>query len=179
MNKAVFLDRDGTINEDVGYFCSLDKLKFIPRAMDALRILQKRYVLFIVTNQSGVARNIFTEEELIKFNQEFENILGDQGIHIEKTYYCPHLKEDGCGCHKPSSFFLGQAAADYSIDLKSSLVIGDHPHDIEMAHAVGARSVYLLTGHGRKHREELENIKEPDLIPENIYEAAIWVEKNS
>ena len=177
--QAVFLDRDGTINEDVGYFCSLDQLKFIPRAFEALRMLQEEYVLFIVTNQSGVARNYFSEEDLIRFNGQFENILKNEGVRIEKTYYCPHLDNEGCVCHKPSSFFLRKAEKRYCIDLKSSVVIGDHPHDIEMAHAVGAGSVYLLTGHGAKHREELKTIKQPNFIAENIYEAAVRILENN
>jgi histidinol-phosphate phosphatase family protein len=176
MKKAIFLDRDGTINKDVGYFCSRDQLKFIPKSLDALKILQKDYTLFIVTNQSGVARGHFTEEELIKFNKEFEDILSQEGIAIEKTYYCPHMgDEDHCRCHKPSTLFLDQAREEYNIDLKSSFVIGDHPHDVEFGHRVGAKGIYVLTGHGKKHREDLVNIKPPDLIANNLYEATLWI----
>ncbi|MFP4473205.1 MAG: D-glycero-alpha-D-manno-heptose-1,7-bisphosphate 7-phosphatase [Candidatus Omnitrophota bacterium] len=175
LKPAVFLDRDGTINEDVGYFCSHDQFQLIPRALDALRLLQDKYVLFIVTNQSGVARHVFTESELIRFNQEIEGVLKAEGIHIQKTYYCPHLPEDGCLCHKPSDFFLREAEQEFHIDLKGSVVAGDHPHDIEMAHRAGASAVYLLTGHGTKHRSELDSIRPPDLIAQNIYEAAVWI----
>ena len=179
MKRAIFLDRDGTINEDVGYFCSLDKLRFIPRAFDALRILQKNYVLFIVTNQSGVARKYFSEEDLIKFNRQFEEILRKEGIKIEKTFYCPHLLEEECICHKPSTYFMHRAEKDYAADLKNSVVIGDHPHDIEMAHAAGSGSIYLMTGHGIKHRLELEKKKKPDYIAEDLYQAAVWIEEHS
>lgn len=174
MKRAVFLDRDGTINEDVGYFCSMDKFRFIPKAVDALKLLKNDFELFIVTNQSGVARKIFSEGDLILFNKQVENLLHENGITINKTYYCPHLSQNGCFCHKPSSYFLKEAAKSYDIDLKQSVVIGDHPHDIEMAISAGAKSIYVLTGHGEKHRNEL--IVQPDLLAKNIYEAAVWMQ---
>ncbi len=173
MGKAVFLDRDGTINEDAGYICSMEQFQILPGAIEALKMLQADHALFIVTNQSGVGRNFFSEQQLISFNQEVERLLLGHGVHIQKTYYCPHLKEDGCGCHKPSPFFLHRAAKDYDIDLSRSAVIGDHPHDIELAHNVGARSVYVLTGHGSKHRDELA--VEPDFIAGDLHEGALWI----
>lgn len=176
MKKAIFLDRDGTINEDVGYFCSMDQFRLIPNAIDALKLLQKHFDLFIVTNQSGVARKIFSEEDLIVFNRQIEELLFKQGIHIKKTYYCPHLPSDRCHCHKPSTYFLDEAAKEYAIDLKKSFVIGDHPHDIEMACRVGATSVYVLTGHGERHRDEL--IVQPDYLARNIFQAANWIQSN-
>jgi D-glycero-D-manno-heptose 1,7-bisphosphate phosphatase len=173
MKKAIFLDRDGTINEDVGYFCSMDRFRLIPKAVDALRSLQKDFDLFIVTNQSGVARKIFSEKDLISFNGEIERSLLEKGVIIKKTYYCPHLAEDRCCCHKPSPYFLREAAKEYDIDLKRSFVIGDHPHDIEMAVEAGVRSIYVLTGHGEKHRPELKT--PPDHIAKNIFQAATWI----
>ncbi|NWG04228.1 MAG: HAD family hydrolase [Syntrophaceae bacterium] len=173
MNKAVFLDRDGTINEDVGDFCSIEQLVFIPGAIEALKILQETFQLFIITNQSGVGKNIFTEEELIRFNRYFDIFLKNEGITIKKIYYCPHTKEQHCLCRKPSPYFIRQAEKDYKIDLNSSYVIGDHPHDIEMAKTVGAEAIYILTGHGRKHRKELSI--EPNFVCSNLYEAAIWI----
>ena len=174
MNRAVFLDRDGTINNDIGYFCTMDLFRFIPKAIDALRLLQNDFELFIVTNQSGVARKIFSEADLVLFNKQVENLLDENGITIKKTYYCPHLSDDRCYCHKPSPYFLKQAAKEYNIDLKQSFVIGDHPHDIEMGINVGAKSVYVLTGHGEKHRSELK--EQPNYIAENIYAATQWIQ---
>lgn len=175
MKQAIFLDRDGTINEDVGYLCSLENLKFIPRAFEALRLLQERYVLFIVTNQPGVGKGAFSEADLLEFNRKIGDILLNEGIRIRKTYYCPHLKEDDCMCRKPSVHFLKQAEKEFGMDLKKSFVIGDHPHDMEMAKNAGAGAVYLLTGHGRRHRPELGAPSRPDLIAADIYEAARWV----
>lgn len=173
MNRAVFLDRDGTINEDVGDFCSIEKLVFIPGAIQGLKILQEAFLLFIITNQSGIGKNIFTEEEFIRFNRYFDLFLKKEGIFIKEIYYCPHTKEQRCLCRKPSPYFIRQAEKDYGINLKSSYVIGDHPHDIEMAQTVGAGSIYVLTGHGEKHKVELS--VEPDLVSNNLYEAANWI----
>ena len=173
MKKAIFLDRDGTINEDVGYICSPDKFHFIDRSVDALKMLQQSYELFIVTNQSGVARGYFSEDDLKSFNEYIENVLREKGIDIKQTYYCPHLKEDNCICYKPKSYFLRKAEKDFDIDLENSCVIGDHPHDIEMAKDVNASSIYVLTGHGVKHRKEL--IVQPDCISNNLYEASQWI----
>ncbi|MFH1580688.1 MAG: HAD family hydrolase [Pseudomonadota bacterium] len=174
MKKAIFLDRDGTINEDVGYFCSMEKFRLIPKALDALKSLQKYFDLFIVTNQSGVARKIFSEADLISFNGEIEKFLFEKGISIKKTYYCPHLPEDLCHCHKPSPYFLKETSKEYDIDLKQSFVIGDHPHDVEMAGAVGAKSAYVLTGHGEKHRDELKI--QPDYLAADIFQATNWIQ---
>lgn len=174
MYKAVFLDRDGTINEDAGHICSEDKLTFIPGVFDALKLLQEKFLLFIVTNQSGIGKKIFSEEQFLRFNQHYNKILKSKGIKIKNTYYCPHTKEENCTCRKPSPYFLYEAEKKYGIDLKNSFVIGDHPHDIEMAKKVNSGSVYLLTGHGKKHKEETSSIK-PDFIAENIVEASNWI----
>lgn len=173
MRKAVFLDRDGTINEDVGYICSIEKFLVIPKAIDALKLLQKDFELFIITNQSGVSKKIFSEEDLVLFNRQVENFLAEQGVNIKKTYYCPHVPEDRCHCRKPSPYFMRKAAEEYDVSLKQSFVIGDHPHDMEMASVVGAKSVYVLTGHGKKHISELRI--QPDLLANDIYEAANWI----
>lgn len=173
MQRAIFLDRDGTINEDVGDFCTQERLILIFRAIEALKILQEKFLLFIITNQSGIGNNVFSEEEFLQFNKYFDTLLKNQGITIKQIYYCPHTKEENCICRKPNSYFLKKAEKDYDIDLKNSFVIGDHPHDVEMAHKVEASSVYLLTGHGKKHRQEL-SIK-PDFIAPNLYEAANWI----
>ncbi|MFQ5867792.1 MAG: D-glycero-alpha-D-manno-heptose-1,7-bisphosphate 7-phosphatase [bacterium] len=177
MNRAIFLDRDGTINQDLGDICSKDKLVFIPQALGAIRILKGDFLLFIITNQSGIGKNIFSEEEFLNLNDYFLNFLKERSIKIEKVYYCPHTKEEDCLCRKPKPYFLRKAEKDYNIDLKKSYVIGDHPHDIEMAHRAKAGSIYLLTGHGRKHVQEL-SIK-PDFIAHNLYEAAIWIMERS
>jgi len=155
MGRAVFLDRDGTINEDAGYISTLDSLKFIPRSVDALRKLQEYFQLFIVTNQSGIGRGLFTEGDFLRFNRVFLELLVHQGVFIKEVYYCPHTSQDGCQCHKPKPYFLLKAQTEFDINLSVSYVIGDHPSDIEMARNAGARGIYVLTGHGIKHRHDL------------------------
>ncbi len=173
MNRAVFLDRDGTINEDVGDFCSKEKLVFIPGSIEALRILQEKFLLFIITNQSGIGKGLFSEEEFLQFNEDFKILLKGEGIKIMQIYYCPHTKEDNCVCRKPKPYFLKKAEKDFYINLEGSFAIGDHPHDVEMASKVRAGTVYLLTGHGKKHKHELSI--EPDFIAKDLYEAALWI----
>ena len=176
MKRAVFLDRDGTINEDIGALYLKEKLIFIPGAIEALKILQKEFQLFIVTNQAWINKKVFSMEEYLEFSKYFEAVLKSKEITIEHTYYCPHTKEENCICRKPGSYFMEAAERDYGIDLKRSFVIGDHQSDIEMGIKVGAKSIYVLTGHGRGHEKDL-SVK-PDFIAQNIYEAAIWIMRN-
>jgi len=177
MQKAVFLDRDGTINEDVGDFCSLEKLLFINGSIDALKILQQNgFLLIIITNQTGINKKIFSEEEFLNFNQQYLKILSSYGVDIKEVYYCPHLKEENCICRKPKPYFIKVATEKYNIDLKNSYTIGDHPHDVEMGQYCETKTIYLLTGHGQKHLSELKT--EPNYIAKNLYEAALWITKN-
>lgn len=173
MDRAIFLDRDGTINEDVGDLYSPEKLIFIPRAIEALRILQERFLLFIITNQPGIAKNAFSEKEFLQFNEYFIQLLNSFGINIKQVFYCPHRKEENCICRKPNLYFIRVAEKEHCLDIRNSYVIGDHPHDAEMAYKVGSGSVYLLTGHGKKHIQEL-TIK-PDFIANDIFEATVWI----
>jgi histidinol-phosphate phosphatase family protein len=173
MNKAIFLDRDGTINEDVGDLYTPDKLVFIPRAIEALKLLQERYDLFIITNQSGVGKGVFNNDQYIRFNEYFISMLEEHDVVIKEVFCCPHVKEEKCICHKPSPYFIEETRKVYSLDIGNSYCIGDHPHDMEMAEKAGARSIYLLTGHGIKHRGELSF--QPDYIANNLYEAALWI----
>ncbi|HSW64842.1 MAG TPA: L-threonylcarbamoyladenylate synthase [Dissulfurispiraceae bacterium] len=170
--KAVFLDRDGTLIEDRGYIASPDDAVFLPSAFLALRRLSKNNLLFMVTQQSGVARGILSMENVRRVNNYIERRLADAGIHIQHSYFCPHDTEDRCPCKKPSPFFLSDAAVRWGIDLADSYVIGDHPHDVEMAKAAGAHGIYVLSGHGRKHRAELQG---EWTVANDIGEAADWV----
>ena len=173
MKKAVFLDRDGTINEDIGDLFLPDKLILIPRAIEALKLLQEQFELFIVTNQPGIGRGIFSEKEYLAFNEYYQEVLAKEGITIKMTYCCPHEKKEKCRCRKSSDYFLKDAETEFNICLEDSYVIGDHPHDIEMGIRGNAGTVYLLTGHGQKHKKEM--VVNPDHIAENLYGAATWI----
>lgn len=152
---AVFLDRDGTIIEDRGYLSDPAQVRFFENTVPSLRRLSRRFALFIVTNQSGVARGLITVGDVERVNAHVTAHLSESGIRILETYVCPHLSSGGCSCIKPNPFFLRKAERDHGIDLKHSFVIGDHPHDVVFAENGGANAVYVLTGHGEKHREEL------------------------
>ena len=174
IKRAVFLDRDGTLNEDIGDLYTVKKLRFIPRAIDALKLLQERFLLFIITNQAGIGKGNFTESDFLKFNKEYLSILNKEGIKIEKTYYCPHAEDDNCICRKPNTYFVDIARGKYNLNLKESFIIGDHPSDVEIGNRTQMKSIFLLTGHGKKHLDEIKN-KTEFLISENIYDAALLI----
>ncbi len=173
--RAVFLDRDGTINEDVGDLYLPERLRFIPGAIEALRLLRENFLLFIITNQSGIGNGNFTEEQYRGFSRYFTGLLERENVVFSGVYHCPHTNADSCQCKKPSTYFMDRAAEEYTIDIASSYVIGDHPHDVEMGRRAGAGTVYLLTGHGQKHFRELAF--SPDYTATDILDAARWIIK--
>ena len=155
IKRAVFLDRDGTINEDIGDLFTVKKLRFVPRAIDALKLLQERFLLFIITNQAGIGKGNFKESDFLKFNKEYLIILNKEGIKIKETYYCPHTEEDNCVCRKPKTYFVDIAREKYNLNLKESFIIGDHPSDVEIGNRTQMKSIFLLTGHGKEHVDEI------------------------
>lgn len=152
---AVFLDRDGTLIEDAGFLRDSAQVFFYPETFSALCRLGN-FELFIVTNQSGIAKGEILAEEADAVNRYVVQRLAEAGTTIRAVYCCPHQRSDGCECMKPSPYFLRIAERDHEIDLARSFVVGDHPSDVELAHAVGARGIYVLTGHGAKHRADLQ-----------------------
>ena len=154
---AVFLDRDGTIIEDKGHISRQRDIVFFDDTFAALRLLQKQFLLFIVTNQSGVGLGRISREAAVLANAYVVRCLNDEGIDITQVYSCFHKREDNCPCIKPNPYFLYKAEMEYHVDLGRSYVIGDHPHDVDFARNVGATGLYLLTGHGRKHLNEVSN----------------------
>lgn len=154
MMKAVFLDRDGTINKDVAYLHEIEKLEWIEGALDALVYLYRRgYLLFVITNQSGVARGYFPESEVQALHQYMQNEIMKHGASIEKFYYCPHLKDGAvaeyaidCDCRKPKPGMLLQACREYSIDKAASFMIGDGARDVEAAEAAGIKGYRYKEG---------------------------------
>lgn len=173
---AVFLDRDGTIIEDVGHLADPAGIELFPFAISALQQLQKKYLLFVVTNQSGVARGLLKMEDVNRVHQELDRVLRAEGIEIQEWYVCPHDERDRCDCKKPQTAFLSQAERDYAVDLRSSFAIGDHPHDAELGRDLGVTGLYVLTGHGRKHLDELQSAAP---VFKTLNEATAWVESKS
>ena len=163
---AIFLDRDGTLIDDLGFVSDPTQAVLLPGTIEALQLLQPQYDLFMVTNQVGVARGLITMAEVDLVNGKIVAELAAAGIVIRQTYVCPHERSEDCPCHKPKPFFLHQAAADYGIDLARSWTIGDHEHDVTFGEAVGGSGIFVLTGHGAGHQHELrpETIVVADLL---------------
>ena len=152
---AVFLDRDGTIIEDRGYLKDPSQVVFFDDTASSLRKLSEFFDLFIVTNQSGVSQGIISLEDVRRVNSYIESTLNKQGIRFADIYVCPHDHSDACDCIKPKPYFMYKAAREHGIDLAHSFAIGDHPHDVVFAENVGATGIFVLSGHGEKHRDEI------------------------
>ncbi len=173
LRPAVFLDRDGTLIDDVGYLADPSEIPWFSETGRALRLLADRFALFVVTNQPGISRGALKGSQVAAVNGALVDTLAREGVRIEEVYVCPHDRSEGCACIKPRPFFLHRAARDHGIDLARSFVVGDHPHDAEFAVAGGARGVYVLTGHGEQHRPELTGA-ESAVVP-GILDATRWI----
>lgn len=162
--KAVFLDRDGTLNEDIGYLNSFENLKIFSGTPENLRRLKNAgFKLIGITNQSGIARGIVSEEFVQETNEYLQKTLA-----IDDFYYCPHHPDNGCPCRKPKPMLLRKARLEHRINLKSSYVIGDKTIDIFLAKAVGAKGILVMTGHDKES-------KDADFIAKNLGEAVDWI----
>jgi len=150
LRGAVFLDRDGTICEEMGYVNHVDRLRIFPFAAEAIRQLNEaRIPVIVVTNQSGVARNIFPESLVHEVHKKMISELAARGAHVDGIYFCPHKTEDACECRKPNPGLLDRAAREHALDLAASWVVGDRYADLEMAHSAGGRGILVMTGYGR------------------------------
>ena len=150
-NKAVFLDRDGTINVDYGYVHQIDDFHFIDGVIDALLQLKKKgYLLVLVTNQSGIARGYFSEEQFLQLTEWFDWSLADRGVDFDGIYYCPHHPEgqgeyrEDCDCRKPKAGMFTQAIADLNIDPAQSIMVGDKLEDLLAAENAGVKTKILV-----------------------------------
>lgn len=165
--KAVFLDRDGTINENSeGYIHQKEKFIFTKGALDALRKLSNSdYKLIIITNQSGVGREYFTQNDIERLHEWLIGYLEMEGILLDRIYYCPHHPNDSCNCRKPNIGMLTQAVKDFGISLNDSWMIGDDERDVSMGREVNLKVIKL----GAKMKEELK--LEPHYYASNLKEA--------
>ena len=184
MNRAVFLDRDGTLNVDVGYPTRYDQIDIYPQSFEAVRKFNREGLLAVIlTNQSGVGRGFLTEEDLQDIHARLSADFSRRDARIDAIYYCPHyaLSADRryrieCDCRKPKPGLARRAAADLGIDLGSSHMIGDKTEDILLAKNIGATSVLVLTGSGRESLSQLREQKiNPSHIASDILEAADWI----
>lgn len=150
-NKAIFLDRDGTINVDHGYVHQIDDFQFIDGVIDALLALKKKgYLLVLVTNQSGIARGYFSEAQFLQLTEWFDWSLADRGVDFDGIYYCPHHPEgqgeyrETCDCRKPNAGMFTQAIAELNIDPAQSIMVGDKLEDLLAAEKAGVKTKILV-----------------------------------
>jgi D-glycero-D-manno-heptose 1,7-bisphosphate phosphatase len=203
---AVFLDRDGTINEEVGYMDRLEKLKLIPVAAEAIRLINSSGMkTVVVTNQSGVARGLFDESFVDTVHIRLKEMLRAEGAFLDGIYFCPHHPTEGrerylmaCDCRKPAPGLLLQAAADLNLDPTRCYMVGDTLKDIEAGSRAGAQGVLVRTGYGAESAAALMPGEEPGRklpgekgapneasalfrpvhISEDILAAAQWIVRN-
>jgi D-glycero-D-manno-heptose 1,7-bisphosphate phosphatase len=192
---AIFLDRDGTINEEVGFLDSLEKLRLIPGAARAISMINESgFKAIVVTNQSGVARGLFDEEMVAAAHQKIQKMLLEKGARIDAFFYCPHhptasrgIYLKNCPCRKPAPGMLLRAKDELMIALEDSYIIGDTLNDIEAGAKVGVKGVLVKTGYGGESAARLadatsesENIilYRPVKIAADLEEAVRWIIMN-
>lgn len=185
MRPAVFLDRDGTINEQMGYINHISRFVMLPRAAAAIRLLNDQGIpVVVVSNQSGLARGYFPESLIKEVHAKMTEALAQEGAHIDGIYICPHhpeAKEErfrlDCDCRKPKPGLFYKAAADFDLDLGRSYVVGDRWSDLKAAAAVDAKGVLVLTGYGRGDFEYIGPVQtvQPTHVAEDLYAAVQWI----
>ena len=190
--KTVFLDRDGVINRNPpnkGYVRTWAEFAFIPNARSAIQELtQSGYRIFVVTNQAGIGRGLFSEESLRDIHRRMVAEITEAGGRIDALYYCPHHPDVGCQCRKPKPGMLKRAAQEHNIDLSSAYFIGDATTDIEAGRRAGTTTFLVLTGLGRESYHDYVDANYyrrgnreaccPDKIFTNLYTATRWLLKN-
>lgn len=185
MNKAVFIDKDGTLIPDIPYNVNPDLITLTDTAIPALYQLQQhQFSLILISNQSGVARGFFAEKDLDAVNKKLTNLLSEAGIAINGFYYCPHFENGtvkeysiACDCRKPAPGLILQAANDFSIDLSKSWMIGDILNDVEAGRRAGCKTI--LINNGNETEWEINELRQPHYKVQNLFEAADIIANNA
>lgn len=183
--KTVFLDRDGTLNEEMGYLNHIERFTLLPRVAQSIRLLnQHEFKTVVITNQSGVARGYFPESLIHLVHKKMEKLLSMGGAHLDGIYYCPHHPDVGnppyrqrCRCRKPETGLVEDAVRELDLDCSQSYMIGDRGVDIEFGHLIGAKGILVLTGYGKGEWEYFRDqwkVK-PDHVASDLYEAVQWI----
>ena len=186
-HPAVFLDRDGTIIEDVGYLDRLERLKLFPYSIDAVRLLNRAgYKVFVVTSQNGIAQGVLTEEFLGQAHAYLSSLCEAVGAKIDGYYYCPHSTHavvekyrTDCDCRKPKPGMILAAAREHSLDLSRSFVVGDRWRDVEMGLAAGTKALLVETGYGRTEATRRPANIPPIPVVANVIEGTSWILRNA
>jgi len=175
---AVFLDRDGTINEEMGYINHLSRFRLLPQTVPAIRRLNDAGVkVVVVTNQSGAARGYFPAGLVDEVHAYLKELLAAGGAHLDGVYACRHHPDEGCACRKPRPALIQQAARDLDLDLDRSYAVGDRYKDVETAANAGVKGILVLTGYGRGEFEYLgaEVSEQPVFVAKDLEDAATWI----
>ncbi|MCL5029741.1 MAG: HAD family hydrolase [Bacteroidetes bacterium] len=182
---AIFLDRDGTLNEDPGYLGNPNQVKLLPGVGEALSFLKKElgFKLIVISNQSGIARRLITKEMVESVNQKINELLAEYNVLIDDFYYCPthpdFNNEEECFCRKPSPEMVLQAAKDHQIDLKCSYFVGDSVADVECGINAGLKTILVMTGYGEDSFSSLKKQnKFPTFVAQNITEVSSIIKKD-
>lgn len=187
MTPAVFLDRDGTLVEEVGYLDRLERLALFPWSIDAVRLLNRAgFRVVVVTNQAGVARGFFDERFVADTHRHLDRKLAAAGARVDAYYYCPHHPDapieayrTKCECRKPSPGMIRSAARDLELDITRSFVVGDRWLDMEMAQASGATGILVLTGYGKTEASRQPDGIKAAAVVANLIEATAWILRQS
>lgn len=185
MQRAVFLDRDGTINEEVGYLNHIDRLRLYPWAAPAIRRLnQAGFRTLLITNQGGVARGLFPEYLIHEVHSRMQSELERFGAHLDGIYYCPHHPEGRveqyriqCNCRKPRPGMIERAAREWDLDFASSFLVGDKYVDLETGFRFGLRNALVLSGYGRGEYLYRRHswTRSPDIVVTDLAAAVDWI----
>ncbi|MCC7430792.1 HAD family hydrolase [bacterium] len=173
--KAVFLDRDGTINVEVNYLHKIEDLVFIPKSVEAIRLLNENgYKVLVVTNQAGIARGFYTEKEVENLHNQIQKLLGKEGAFIDAFFFSPFHPTEGVGkylkdspCRKPGTLMLERGISEFGISVENSFLIGDSKSDIEAGNKIGLTTILVETGYGLKHLNQCK----PDFIKKDLWTA--------
>ena len=173
MHKAIFMDRDGTVSEEIGYMYHTHLYKPFPWTGPAIRKINESGIkAILVTNQSGVERGYFPESQVHEVHDILRIELARHNAKLDAIYYCPHHPETGCDCRKPRPGMLLRAQQELGIDLSQSYMIGDKYLDVDLAYAAGTRSVLVMTGYGREEYEKHKHLpQQPHFVAQNLLEA--------
>lgn len=186
---AIFIDRDGTLSEEVGYVNHPSRFRLFPYAAEAIKLLNDNgWLAIVVTNQAGVARGYFSEELIIQIHDQIARDLQKASARLDAIYYCAHHPSLGeppyrldCDCRKPRTGLIDRATADFEIDLERSWMVGDRYGDVELAFNAGLHSAFVLSGYGRGEWEYQRSSwkQQPELVCENLLEAVKAIAINS
>ena len=164
---AIFVDRDGTLIEEVDHLSNVDELRLYSYTREAVRIAKERgYLVIVVTNQSGIGRSYFDEAAMMSIHERIQQQLDGA---IDGFYFCPHLPDAGCSCRKPATGMIDAARSDFEIDMSGSWIIGDKSLDVLTGVNAGIKSALVLTGYGMGHREKASG--HADLIENDLLSA--------